>query len=95
MDLYIYYRVRQDNAELLRERVLYMQQQLHMKYGVVTELKRRPEQKAGYHTWMEVYLNTPANFERALQQACDAAELGHLIVDDRHIEYFVGVSACA
>ncbi len=95
MDLYIYYRVHQDNADVLCKRVLHVQQQLRTQYGVASELKRRLEQKAGYHTWMEVYLNTPADFELALQKAIDAAELGHLMIDARHIEYFVGVNACA
>lgn len=95
MDLYIYYRVLHGNDIVLCERVLHMQQQLRAKYGIVAQLKRRPEQKAGYHTFMEVYLNTPPGFELALEQAIETASLGQLIVDARHVEYFVGVNTCA
>lgn len=95
MDLYIYYRVLDSHAGALCERVLHMQQQLRHTCGVTAELKRRPEPKAGYHTWMEVYLNVPANFDSILAEAVNAAGLGHLIVDARHCESFVGVSTCA
>lgn len=95
MDLYIYYRVDPAHAVALNERVSHVQHQLRAQYGVAAELKRRPEEKAGYQTWMEVYLNTPTGFEDALKQAIDAAGISHLIADTRHTEYFVGVSTCA
>ncbi len=95
MDLYIYYRVPGTQADTLQQQVGRMQAELSREYQVATELKRRPEQREGYHTWMEVYLDTPAQFENVLQQRVIAANLTALIDGPRHIEHFLDVSPCA
>jgi len=95
MDLYIYYRVRGARADVLQQQVGRMQATLSQAYKVATELKRRPEEQDGYHTWMEVYLDTPEQFEIALQQQVIAADLAALIEGPRHIERFLDVSPCA
>ena len=95
MDLYIYYRVRSVQADTLQQQVGRMQAALSREYKVATELKRRPEEQDGYHTWMEVYLDTPEQFESALQQQVTAAGLTALIDGPRHVERFLDVSPCA
>lgn len=95
MDLYIYYRVRSVQADTLQQQVGRMQAALSREHKVATELKRRPEEQDGYHTWMEVYLDTPEQFESALQQQVTAAGLTALIDGPRHTERFLDVSPCA
>ncbi|WP_050462580.1 DUF4936 family protein [Herbaspirillum autotrophicum] len=95
MDLYIYYRVCGAQADALQQQVGRMQATLSQAYKVATGLKRRPEEKDGCHTWMEVYLDTPEQFEIALQQHVLAADLAALIDGPRHIERFLDVSPCA
>lgn len=95
MDLYIYYRVHVDRTELFKERIGAMQRQLVRDHGIVAALKRRPEQSQGFGTWMEVYLNVPADFESILNQAVAASRLSDLIEDGRHVEHFMDVSVCA
>ena len=94
-DLYIYYRARCENAELLQMNVHTMQRCLAAEYGIVIELKRRPEEKEGRHTWMEVYLAVPDGFETTLERAVTQAGLSALIDGPRHTEYFLDCSACA
>lgn len=95
MDLYIYYRVRSDNAAALFARLDTMQQRLADQYGIVTGLKRRPEEKDGRQTWMEIYQSVPADFEAALERTVAREELLALIDGQRNTEYFVDVSPCA
>lgn len=95
MDLYIYYRVPVNNAEALRDRVLGMQGSIVQEYGIVCELKRRPEEKDGGQTWMEIYHAVPAGFEATLGRAIAHAGLAALIDGPRHTEIFVDVSTCA
>lgn len=95
MDLYIYYRVRGDNAAALHARLDTMQQRLSDQYDIVTGLKRRPEEKEGRQTWMEIYQAVPADFEAALEQAVAREGLAVLIDGQRNTEYFVDVSPCA
>ncbi|OWW20020.1 DUF4936 family protein [Noviherbaspirillum denitrificans] len=93
MDLYIYYRVRGDNAPALHARVTAMQQRIAN--GVAVALKRRPEEKDGLQTWMEVYLAVPEGFEAILQDAVAKDGLAGLIEGPRHTEHFVDIPACA
>jgi hypothetical protein len=95
MDLYIYYRVRRDNATALQSRVEAMQRCLREDYGIVTGLKRRPEEKEGRQTWMEVYLAVPDGFEAALERVVERERLADLIDGRRNTEYFVDVTSCA
>lgn len=95
MDLYIYYRVRPEDGEALRTRIAALQQSLAREYAIVTGLKRRPEEKDGRQTWMEIYQAVPAGFETALERAVVQAGLAELIAGPRNTEYFVDVSSCA
>jgi hypothetical protein len=95
MDLYIYYRVRSSDADALHVRAAAMQTALADKYGIVGALKRRPEEKEGRQTWMEVYEGVPEDFEASLKQAVTDADLPALIDGARHTEYFMDVSSCA
>lgn len=95
MDLYIYYRVHVDRTELFKEQIGAIQRQLMRDHGIVAALKRRPEQSQGFATWMEVYLNVPADFASTLNQVVEASRLSDLIEGGRHVEHFMDVSVCA
>jgi hypothetical protein len=94
-DLYVYYRVKCEDAEPLQSRVLEMQAAVAGQYAVGTALKRRPESKDGQHTWMEVYYAAPEGFERTLEETAARAGLDDLIQGPRHKEFFLDYSACA
>lgn len=95
MDLYIYYRVSQAHAAELQQRATVMQAALSRQYHVATELKRRPQEKDGQHTWMEVYLDVPDGFESVLKAALATNGLETLIDGPRHTEHFLDFSPCA
>ena len=95
MDLYIYYRVRNENAAVLYGRATAMQQRLATEYGIAGMLKRRPEEKDGCQTWMEIYPAAPAGFEAAVDQAVTRDGLAPLIDGPRHTEHFVDIPTCA
>ncbi|HYD95776.1 MAG TPA: DUF4936 family protein [Noviherbaspirillum sp.] len=95
MDLYIYYKVRREHAAGLVPRVLALQRRLGEEYGIVTGLKRRPEEKDGRQTWMEIYQAVPDGFDAALEQALAREGLQPLIDGRRNTEHFVDVSSCA
>jgi hypothetical protein len=95
MDWYIYYLVSSNQADELQKLVLNMQTKLAREFGLMAELKRRPEEKNECHTWMEVYRNVPENFDRILQQAVTQAGIKTLINGERHLERFLDLSACA
>ena len=95
MDLYIYYRVRSEQAQTLQSKATAMQHTLAAEHGIATALKRRPEEKDGQHTWMEVYLAVPQDFETLIEHAAVQAGLSALIDGPRHIEYFLDCSTCA
>lgn len=95
MDLYIYYRARCENAQLLQARVRALQTSISEEYGIVTELKRRPEEKDGRHTWMEVYRAVPQEFAAALERSVAQARLGDVIDGPRHTEIFLDYTTCA
>ncbi|MFM7226407.1 MAG: DUF4936 family protein [Betaproteobacteria bacterium] len=92
-DIYVYYRVRSELAALMLPHVRTMQERLHEIYGVEPLLKRRPEEKDGAQTWLEIYPSVPDDFLGALEQAAIDA---HLPIDGgRHIEIFVDLPQCA
>lgn len=95
IDLYVYYRVRCEHASLLQARVRAMQSSLSAECGIVTALKRRPEEKDGRHTWMEVYLAAPPGFDAMLERAVAQAGLADVIDGQRHTEFFMDCSTCA
>lgn len=94
-ELYVYYRVKSENATLVQVRANTMQAQLARTQGIASFLKRRPDQKDGCHTWMEVYPAVPSGFEERLQSAVKEAGLMELIEGERHMEIFEDRSACA
>lgn len=95
MDLYIYYRVPAANAGLFQEKALAMQHALARECGVVTALKRRPDEQDGMHTWMEVYLAVADDFETRLNFALAENRLSALIDGARHTEKFLDAPLCA
>lgn len=92
-DLFVYYRVRGEIADQLRPQVAALQSLLVQRFGVRASLKRRPEEKDGLQTWMEVYEGVPDDFLPALQQAAADAQLP--IEGDRHHEIFEDLPECA
>jgi hypothetical protein len=94
IDLYIYYRVHCENAQQLQARVRDMQSSLSAEYGIVTSLKRRPEEKDGRYTWMEIYLAAPPGFDAQLERAVAKAGLADIIDGPRHTEFFMDCSTC-
>jgi hypothetical protein len=94
-ELYVYYRAKAENASHLQVRANYMQAQLARTLGISAFLKRRPVEKEGFHTWMEVYPAVPDGFPELLQAAVQEAGLPKLIDGERHIEIFEDKSTCA
>jgi len=95
MDIYVYYRVPEANALMLRPRLQSLQQSLAEEYTIQHSLKRRPEPSEGCQTWMEVYHQVPEDFAAALHKAVDDHGLMALIRGERHVEVFVDVDTCA
>jgi hypothetical protein len=95
MDLYVYYRVRSVDAPAFCAQALAMQHTLAREHGVATALKRRPEEKDGLHTWMEVYSSVDDDFAAHLDQAVADCGLASLIDGVRHSEQFLDVFPCA
>jgi Domain of unknown function (DUF4936) len=91
MDMYVYYRVPVTSGLLLQSRVTAMQTALSAKYGIAVALKRRPDEKDGCHTWMEVYLDVPDGFAAILDSG--AASLVKLIDGERHVECFLEIAS--
>jgi hypothetical protein len=94
-DLYIYYQVREADASELAIRVRTMQAQIAAQHGVAGQLKKRPDNKDGRQTWMEIYPATAAGFDAALTAAVQAASLSELIDGNRHTEFFTDLTPCA
>ncbi len=95
VDLYIYYRVREEHAGALAPRVRAMQAALLASHGVAGRLLRRPDASDGLQTWMEVYPASGSGFEAALALALSDAALPDLIDGQRHLEVFTDISTCA
>jgi len=96
-ELFIYYRVRTEDADALRSEVLALQQRLSALHpGLTARLLRRPEPADGWHTWMETYA-WPGHVDgvsEALEQSIErhAALALQRFGAARHVEAFV---ACA
>lgn len=89
VDLYVYYRVAAADADRLRGRVITMQEGLLRSHGVASALKRRPDERDGRQTWMEIYAAVPPGFDAALEQAIADSGLISLTDGERHVERFV------
>ncbi len=94
-DLYIYYRVRDEDAASLAPRVRMMQQRLALEHGMDAQLKRRPGSSSGQQTWMEIYLAAPEGFDAVLATAVTDARVAELTEGARHTEVFMDVALCA
>lgn len=84
IDLYVYYRVKAANAAVLASRVQTMQAMLG-----TGQIKRRPDEKDGLQTWMEVYTCTSSDFAERLAHAALEAGVHQYIEGDRHTEVFM------
>lgn len=60
--------------------------------GLTAEFQKRPNDKDGVETWMEIYRDIPQNFEETLARAVSASGLATYIIGDRHHEYFVTIN---
>ena len=94
IDLYVYYKVRTEDAFELAPRVRAMQEAL-ARDGAACQLKRRPESRDGLQTWMEVYPATNDGFEATVEQAALQAGLAAFIQGPRRSEVFVDLPPCA
>lgn len=95
MDIYLYYTIREVDAAMANVRVTAMQQRLANAYTITTSLRRRPEIRDGLQTWMEIYLNVPAAFDRVIEQAAVEEGVSELAATGRHVEYFMELPPCA
>jgi hypothetical protein len=94
-DLYVYYKVRAENAARLEPLVRAMQARLAAIHGVAGQVKRRPLANDGVQTWMEVYPAAGEAFNAALADAERQAGLAGLIDGPRHTEVFTDLTPCA
>jgi hypothetical protein len=92
IDLYVYYKVRELDAEALAPRVRAMQAALAARHGVAHQLKRRPASSDGLQTWMEVYPGVAGGFPEVLAQAALDAGLVGLTSGPRRNEVFVDLT---
>jgi len=99
IDLYVYYKVREQDAAALEPRVRALQAALAAQHGaglqLKPQLKRRPEARDGLQTWMEVYPAVTDAFGAALDEAARAAGLDALIAGPRRTEVFMDLTPCA
>lgn len=95
VDLYIYYKVRDEHAAQLAPRVRAMLAELASQTGVAGSVKRRPGAQDGRQTWMEIYLSTPEGFDAVLDAAVRQAGLDQFTDGPRHTEVFTDISTCA
>lgn len=89
--LFIYYRVASSQAAAARLAVEALQSRLREALpGLQTQLLRRPEEKDGQQTWMEIYSH-PQGVSPQAQDHIEAAarELQALCPGPRHVEVFV------
>jgi hypothetical protein len=95
IDLYVYYKVREQDAALLAPRVRALQAALASRFGLSPQLKRRPETRDGLQTWMEVYPGVGEAFPDALAQAAADAGLNAFTTGPRRAEVFMDLTPCA
>jgi len=95
IDLYVYYKVREQDAALLEPRVRALQSGLCARFGFEAQLKRRPDTGDGVQTWMEVYPAVTEAFQAALEDAARQAGLDALLAGPRRAEVFMDLTPCA
>jgi hypothetical protein len=93
IDLYVYYKVRDEHAERLASLVCAFQ--ARMIQPGAARLLRRPDSKDGLQTWMEVYPDVPDRFADELETAAAGAGFEGLIEGPRRVEVFVEFPPCA
>ena len=93
IDLYVYYKVREEDAERLASLVRAFQ--AAMLQAGSARLLRRPESKDGLQTWMEVYPDVPESFVAELEAALAGAGVEDLIEGPRRVEVFTEFPPCA
>lgn len=95
IDLYVYYKVRAQDAAALAPRVRALQAALSAQHGGAAQLKRRPDAADGVQTWMEVYPGVADSFPSALAAAAFDAAFDDLLAGPRRAEIFVDLTPCA
>ncbi|MDN4038565.1 DUF4936 family protein [Massilia sp. YIM B02443] len=95
IDLYVYYKVRGVDAARLAPLVRAMQERLATQQGVRGQLKRRPEEKDGLQTWMEIYPGVADGFAEVVASAAANAGFDGLIEGPRRAEIFTDLPPCA
>ncbi|MFC5512523.1 DUF4936 family protein [Massilia jejuensis] len=93
VDLYVYYKVRDENAARLAPLVRALQSRV-IEAGAA-RLLRRPGGGDGVQTWMEVYPAVPERFADALAAAAGSAGFEGLVEGPRRVEVFVEFPPCA
>ncbi|MEP6874945.1 MAG: DUF4936 family protein [Burkholderiales bacterium] len=90
-ELFVYYRVRSDNAAPAHTAVQRLHAQLrHDHPHVSARLLRRPEEGNGVQTWMEIYAaESGITDEMQARIEADARALLPLIDGPRHAEVFI------
>lgn len=92
IDLYVYYKVRIEDAARLEPLVRALQARAGCGGA---QLKRRPGSGDGLQTWMEVYPDVDEAFAARLEAAALEAGSGALTVGPRRAEVFVELTPCA
>lgn len=95
VDLYVYYKVREQDAAVLEPRVRALQSSVCARWNIQAQLKRRPETRDGLQTWMEVYPAVPDAFQAALEDAVREAGMDALLAGPRRAEVFMDLTPCA
>ena len=95
IDLYVYYKVRSVDAARLAPLVRAMQEGLATQEGVRGQLKRRPEEKDGLQTWMEIYPDVADEFADLLARAALKAGFEGLIEGPPRVKIFTDLPPCA
>jgi len=93
VDLYVYYKVRDEHAAALLPLVRALQ--ARVTDPGAARLQRRPGSRDGLQTWMEVYPGVPETFAAALETAVHDAGLDGLVEGPRRVEVFMEFPPCA
>ena len=93
IDLYVYYKVRDEHAAKLAPLVCALQARV-IQPGAA-RLLRRPGSLDGVQTWMEVYPDVPDTFAAELEAAAKNAALEGLVQGPRRVEVFMEFPPCA
>ncbi|GAA4011609.1 DUF4936 family protein [Actimicrobium antarcticum] len=95
MDIFVYYTIRSQDAALARQRAAALRQRMAAGYDIAVQLKRRPEEKEGLQTWMEIYQDVPPGFDTVIEHVAAEEGLAMLSQGYRHIEHFEDLAPCA